>query len=177
MSAPTNTPTSAPTNAPTNAPAPGRLMATEIAQQPEVWAGLLGAGQQPITEVARAVRARRPRFVLLAARGTSDHAALYAKYLVETVLGLPAGLASPSSITAYEARMDLRDVLLIGISQSGGSPDLVQTLQAGREQGAITLAVTNNPGSPLAEACEYEVDVAAGPERAVAATKTYTAQL
>ncbi len=158
----------------------GVHMATEIAAQPEVWQRLLATSQtaaHPVAGVAHEILARRPRFVLLAARGTSDHAALYAKYLVEIWLGLPAGLVSPSTTTVYGARPDLRDVLLIAISQSGGSPDLVRTVDAARSQGAMTVAVTNNPGSALNQAAELEIDVAAGLERSVAATKSYTAQL
>lgn len=152
-------------------------MAAEIAEQPDAWYRLLAEGGAAVADVARQVRRRAPRFVLLVARGTSDHAALYAKYLVEVRLGLPAGLGSPSTMTAYGARPDLRDVLLIGISQSGGSPDLVRSLEVGRAQGALTVAVTNNPGSPLDEVAELGIPVLAGPERSVAATKSYTAEL
>jgi glucosamine--fructose-6-phosphate aminotransferase (isomerizing) len=115
--------------------------------------------------------------VVFTARGTSDHAALYAAYLTEIRLGIPAGLASPSAVTLYGARPDLRDALVIGVSQSGGSTDLVEVIRAARDAGAHTLAVTNNPDSALAQASELHIDVAAGPERAVAATKTYTAEL
>jgi glucosamine--fructose-6-phosphate aminotransferase (isomerizing) len=80
-------------------------------------------------------------------------------------------------MTAYGSRPALDRVLMVGVSQSGGSPDLVRSLEVGREQGALTLAITNKPGSPLAQAAEMEIDVLAGPERAVAATKSYTAQL
>jgi len=152
-------------------------MTQDIAEQPEALRRLLVEGTGPIAAVARAITQRRPRFVLLVARGTSDHAALYAKYLVEIRLGLPAGLASPSTLTIYRARPDLRDVLVIAVSQSGGSPDLTGSLQAARECGALTVAVTNNAGSALAEAAEFHVDVLAGHERAVAATKTYTSEL
>src|SRR3954447_847394 len=155
----------------------GALMAAEIKEQPEVYARILRDGHGHIHEVAQAVRARNPRFVLLIARGTSDHAALYAKYLIETRLGLPAGLASPSSFTVYGSRPDLRDVLFVAVSQSGGSPDLVDSTAAAAQCGAVTVAVTNNPDSPLSNVAELHVDVAAGVERAVAATKTYTAEL
>ncbi len=155
----------------------GTMMAAEIREQPEVLRRVLTEGRARILEVAAAVREREPRFVLLVARGTSDHAALYAKYLVETRLGLPAGLASPSTMTIYDARPVLRDVLVIAVSQSGASPDLVEPLSRARDAGAITMAVTNSAGSPLAEMAEYHLDVLAGPERAVAATKTYTAEL
>ncbi|GAA1967820.1 SIS domain-containing protein [Kitasatospora viridis] len=157
--------------------APGRIMAAEIAEQPAVLRRILEQGAEPIRAVAGQIAARRPRFVLLTARGTSDNAALYAKYLVEVVLGKPAGLASMSTTTAYGARPDLTDVLVVTVSQSGGSPDLFASTRAAREAGAVTLAVTNNPASPLAEASEFHIDVLAGLERALPATKTYTAEL
>jgi len=157
--------------------APGALMAAEVAEQPGVLARLLREGAGEIAGVADVLRARAPRFVLFAARGTSDHAALYAKYLVEIGWGLPAGLVSPSTTTVYRADQDLRDVLFVAVSQSGGSPDLVDSLAAARRAGAATVAVTNNPSSALAAAAEWHVDVRAGAERAVAATKTYTAEL
>ncbi|TQM03901.1 SIS domain-containing protein [Pseudonocardia kunmingensis] len=157
---------------------PGRLMAAEIAEQPVVWRRLLAeGGAAGIDDAAALIRGRRPRAVLFVARGTSDHAALYAKYLVEIRHGLPAGLVSPSTMTAYGARPDLQDVLMIGISQSGGSPDLVRSLEVARAQGALTVAVTNDRASALARAAHAHVDVLAGPERSVAATKSYTAQL
>ena len=156
---------------------PGALMAAEVAEQPEVLARLLADGAAEIAEVRSAIDAYRPRFVLIAARGTSDHAALYGKYLAEVRLQLPAGLASPSTLTVYGARPDLSGVLFIAVSQSGGSPDLLGSLEAARECGAMTVAVTNNASSPLSEAAEHHVDIRAGVERAVAATKTYTAEL
>lgn len=156
---------------------PGALMAAEIAEQPAMFAGVLREQAAHLAEIGAAIRASAPRFVLFAARGTSDHAALYAKYLVETKLGLPAGLASPSTMTLYKARPAFSDVLFVGVSQSGGSPDLLGSLRTARECGALTLAVTNDPTSPLASAAELSADIGAGPERAVAATKSYTAQL
>jgi glucosamine--fructose-6-phosphate aminotransferase (isomerizing) len=152
-------------------------MAAEIAQQPDVLARLLRDGSEEIAAVRARIRAHAPRFVILAARGTSDHAALYAKYLVEVGLQLPAGLASPSTLTLYGARPDLRDVLFVAVSQSGSSPDLVASVAAARDCGALTVAVTNRPESPLAGAAQHQVDIRAGQEQAVAATKTYTAQL
>ncbi|GAB2620676.1 SIS domain-containing protein [Streptomyces capparidis] len=157
--------------------APGRIMAGEMAEQPAVLRRVLDEGAPRIRETAAAIAARGPRFFLLTARGTSDNAALYAKYLIEVLLGRPAGLTSMSTTTAYGARPDLTDCLVITVSQSGGSPDLVASTEAARRAGAITLAVTNNPGSPLAEVSEYHIDVLAGPEKALPATKTYTAEL
>ncbi|MFY1680680.1 SIS domain-containing protein [Micromonospora sp. WMMD730] len=153
-------------------------MAADIAEQPAGYARLLSTEHAAaIARVAAAVAQRRPRHVVFTARGTSDHAALYGAYLTEIRLGLPAGLASPSAVTVYGARPDLSDALVVGVSQSGGSPDLTEVLRTAREAGALTLAVTNDPGSPLARTAELGVDIAAGHERAVAATKTYTAEL
>ncbi|MEU3651695.1 SIS domain-containing protein [Streptomyces sp. NPDC032161] len=156
---------------------PGRIMAREMAEQPAALRRVLDRGAPAIREVAAEIAAREPRFALLAARGTSDNAALYAKYLLEIRLGLPCGLTSMSTTTAYGARPRLADVLAVTVSQSGSSPDLVASTGAAREAGAITLAVTNNPDSPLAAVSEYHIDVLAGPERALPATKTYTASL
>ncbi|MEV6845870.1 SIS domain-containing protein [Actinoplanes sp. NPDC051411] len=153
-------------------------MAADIAEQPGGFARLLApASSTAIAEVAAEVARRKPRNVLFVARGTSDHAALYGAYLSEIRLGLPVASASPSAITLYGARPDFAGTLVIGVSQSGGSPDLTGVLQVAREQGGLTLAVTNNPSSPLALAAELSIDVTAGHERAVAATKTYTAEL
>ncbi|MGI5214584.1 SIS domain-containing protein [Plantactinospora sp. CA-290183] len=153
-------------------------MAADVAEQPESWARLLEpASLAAIAQVAAVIAERRPRHVVFTARGTSDHAALYAAYLTEIRLGLPAGLASPSAVTVFGARPDLSEALVIGVSQSGGSPDLAEVLRQARATGALTLAVTNAPSSPLTEVAELSVDVTAGHERAVAATKTYTAEL
>lgn len=155
----------------------GQLMAAEIAEQPVALARLLATATEQIVPIADAVRSRRPRFAILAARGTSDHAALYAKYLLEILAGLPVGLASPSTLTVFGSEPDLSEVLWIAVSQSGGSPDLVDSTTVARRGGAITLGVTNAAASPLATACEFHIDVHAGPERAVAATKSYANQL
>ncbi|WP_436493432.1 SIS domain-containing protein [Actinokineospora sp. HUAS TT18] len=155
---------------------PGELMRAEIDQQPAVLTGIVD-NRSDLVGVAATIAARRPRFVLFAARGSSDHAAIYAKYLTEVLLGLPAGLISASTTTLYKAEPDLTDVLYIAVSQSGGSPDLVEATAAARARGALTVAVTNTPGSPLTEAAELNVHIGAGVEQAVAATKTYTATL
>ena len=144
-------------------------MAAEVAEQPAVLAQILASASQ-FKEAADRIAAAGPRFVLIAARGTSDHAGLYAKYLAEVLLELPAGLVSPSALTIYGARPDMHDVLFIAVSQSGRSPDLVDSLTAARSRGALTVAVTNAIDSPLAHAAEIAVDVRAGAERAFAAT-------
>ncbi len=151
-------------------------MSAEVAEQPAVLAQLLSAPDE-LADAAGRIAAAKPRFVLIAARGTSDHAGLYAKYLAEVQMQLPAGLVSPSALTVYGARPDMRDVLFVAVSQSGRSPDLIDSVTAARDRGALTLAVTNAIDSPLAAASELAVDVRAGVERAVAATKTYTAEL
>jgi glucosamine--fructose-6-phosphate aminotransferase (isomerizing) len=155
-------------------------MAAEIAEQPDVWRRLLAETAAPDSDLARAadlLATYKPRFVQFVARGTSDHAALYGKYVAEIGLQLPCGLVSPSTMTAYGARPNLEGVLMIGVSQSGGSPDLVRSLEVARECGALTIAITNKADSALARAAEAHIDVRAGDERAVAATKSYTAQL
>jgi glucosamine--fructose-6-phosphate aminotransferase (isomerizing) len=155
----------------------GTLTIAEIAEQPDVIDRIRQEGWPHIQALGRTIADRQPHFVVFVARGTSDHAALYAKYLAETCLALPAGLASPSTMTVYDAHPKMDDVLLIAVSQSGSSADLVEPVSRARAGGAITVAITNSPGSPLSEAAEFHLDVLAGPERAVAATKTYTAQL
>lgn len=157
--------------------AAGALMAQEMCQQPDVLQRLLDMPATQSGEVLRRITHASPRFVLFAARGSSDHAALYGKYLVETRLGLPAGLVSTSSYTLYPASMRLSGTLWIAVSQSGGSPDLVESCAAARRCGALTLAVTNSPDSALAREAELVWDLQSGPERSVAATKTYTASL
>lgn len=158
-------------------PTPGALMAAEIAEQPAVFDRILLESAAQIRRVAVRIADARPRFVVIAARGTSDHAALYLKYLVEVGLGLPVGLASPSTVTTFQVTPHAKEVLWVAVSQSGGSPDLVAATSAARRGGALTLAVTNNPGSALEGAAELALDLRAGIERAVAATKTYTATL
>ena len=130
----------------------GAGMAADIDEQPAGYARLLSAANAAeIARVAAVIAERRPRHVVFTARGTSDHAALYGAYLTEIRLGLPAGLASPSVVTLFGARPDLSDALVVGVSQSGGSPDLAEVLRAARASGALTLAVTNAPDSPLVE--------------------------
>ena len=152
-------------------------MAREIAEIPAVVGRALDDGAGDLDAVAAEIAARAPRFVLVAARGTSDHAGVYARYLLETTLGIPVGLAAASVTTIYGARLRWDDVLLVGISQSGAGPDVAAVLEAARAAGAPTLAITNDPSSPLAKAAELVLDLRAGEERAVAATKTYVASL
>ncbi len=114
---------------------------------------------------------------MIAGRGTSDHAAVYAQYLFETHLGLPTGLVKPSVTTVYGASLDWRNGLVVAISQSGRSPDVVAVIAAARRAGALTVAITNEPRSPLAAAAAFQLRIRAGRELAVPATKTYVAEL
>ena len=157
-------------------PGPTR-MRREIGQIPAVVARVLGEAPHDLRELAAAVRGARPRFAVIAARGTSDHAANYAQYLMEIHLGLPTGLAKPSVTTIYRRPLRWRGGLLLAISQSGQSPDIVAVVAAARAAGALTVAITNHPDSPLGEAAEHVLPCRAGRELAVPATKTYVAQL
>ena len=149
----------------------------EILEQPEVLERLLEQERSTVEAVARAIRERAPRFVVLAARGSSDNAARYGQYLLGAVNGLPVALATPSLFTLYRRPPRLADALVVAVSQSGQSPDIVAVVEEGRRQGALTLAVTNDPASPLARAAGWVIPLQAGAERSVAATKTYTASL
>jgi glucosamine--fructose-6-phosphate aminotransferase (isomerizing) len=149
----------------------------EIREQPGALGRLLGEGREAAEQAAGAVRKAAPRFVVVAARGSSDNAARYAQYLFGAHNRLQVCLAAPSLYTFYDAAPSLEGALVVGISQSGQSPDIVAVVESGRRQGALTLAVTNRPGSPLARAAAHTLPLLAGEERAVAATKTYTSQL
>ena len=149
----------------------------EIWEQPEAIRRLLAAEQGAIDRAAALIRERSPRFAMVAARGTSDNAVRYAKYLLGAANRLPVALATPSLYTVYEQPPRLEGALVIGISQSGASPDIVSVVEEGRRQGALTLAITNTPGSALAEAAEATIELHAGEEHSVAATKTYTTSL
>lgn len=149
----------------------------EIFEQPAVIRRLLRDQRRTAADIAAALRRADPAFAFLAARGTSDNAGRYANYLWGAVNGLPVALAAPSLFTLYRRPPRLRRALVVGVSQSGRSPDIVQVVQHGRAQGNLTLAITNAPRSPLAQAAEWVFDIRAGRETSVAATKTYTAQL
>ena len=149
----------------------------EIREQPAALARLLDLQAEPVRRLASQMRQEHIEFVLLAARGTSDNAGLYAKYLWGAGNGLPVALAAPSLFTSYGRPPTLRHALVVAISQSGQSPDIVAVLEEARRQGAPTLAIVNDPASPLARAADSVLDICAGPEWAVAATKSYTAQL
>jgi glucosamine--fructose-6-phosphate aminotransferase (isomerizing) len=150
---------------------------SEIYEQPERLRALLSSQKRAARSVAQAIQARDVHYVFLAARGTSDNAGRYANYLWGAHNGLPVALATPSLFTFYRQPPRFRNALVIGVSQSGQSPDIVSVVEEGRRQGCLTLAITNAPDSPLGRAADFVLDIQAGVEKAVAATKTYTAEL
>ena len=149
----------------------------EIMEQPTVLERLIDIEYPAIVEIAARIRESWPRYVLIAARGTSDNAATYAKYLFGTLNRLPVALAAPSIHTLYGTSPKFRQGLVVAISQSGMSPDIVAVVGDARAQGAPTLVITNAPDSPLARAADWVIACHAGSEKSVAATKTYTASL
>jgi glucosamine--fructose-6-phosphate aminotransferase (isomerizing) len=152
------------------------IMESEILEQPAVITRLLERETENVSRVAANLRGRFD-YVVIAARGTSDNAARYAKYLLGAHNQLPVALATPSLFTMYQQPPKLDGALVIGISQSGQSPDIVSVVAEGARQSRPTLAITNDPKSPLAQTAEHCIPLHAGAERAVAATKTYTASL
>jgi glucosamine--fructose-6-phosphate aminotransferase (isomerizing) len=153
------------------------LLEQEIQQQPDVVRQLLTQQQATAQQIAQAIRAFKPIFVSIVARGTSDNAARYAQYLFGTYARLSVALATPSVHTLYESSPDFSRALVLAISQSGQSEDIRQVLEDARRQGALTVSITNNPASPLAQSADYHLFLEAAPERSIAATKSYTAQL
>jgi glucosamine--fructose-6-phosphate aminotransferase (isomerizing) len=153
------------------------ILQSEIHQQPQVLTTLLQQEMPTAQRIAADLRARPVQYVVIAARGTSDNAARYGQYLLGAHNRVPVGLATPSLFSVYGEPPCLDGALVVGISQSGQSPDIVAVLAEGRRQGVPTLAITNDPDSPLAVQADYVIRLHAGEERAVAATKTYTAQL
>ena len=150
-------------------------MAREIAEQPAALERTLSSLLPRRPEVARLARGRRR--ILLVARGSSDNAAIYARYLAEVHAGTPAALAAPSIATLYQARLDLSDTLAICVSQSGATEEILETADWARTCGAAVLAVTNAADSPLAAGADLALVTEAGKELAVPATKSYTTQL
>ena len=152
-------------------------MLEEIRQQPAALERTLAGELRRVERFKRQVEKRRPRLVVLVARGTSDNAALFGRYLLEITTGIPVSLAAPSIATLYEAHIDYREALVVAISQSGESTDTNLVLERARQQGALTLGITNESSSSLARLAEHLFLVRAGREQSVAATKTYTGQM
>jgi glucosamine--fructose-6-phosphate aminotransferase (isomerizing) len=149
----------------------------EIHQQPEVLARLLAEETGVIEALAAEIKRRQIDHIFIAARGTSDNAGRYAQYLLGAVNQLPVGLATPSLFSIYKQPPRFGNALVLGISQSGKSPDIVAVLAEAHRQGALTAAITNEPDSDLGQQADFVINQQAGAEKAVAATKTYTSQL
>jgi glucosamine--fructose-6-phosphate aminotransferase (isomerizing) len=149
----------------------------EIHQQPQALATLLSEEKDHVRDLVADIQGRGITHAVIAARGTSDNAARYAQYLFGAVNGLQVALATPSLFSIYNRPPSLRNALVIGISQSGKSPDIVSVIAEARKQGALSVALTNTPGSDMANAADHVVYLHAGQEKSVAATKTYTTSL
>jgi glutamine---fructose-6-phosphate transaminase (isomerizing) len=153
------------------------IMLDEIREQPSVLEAALREELGTFRQLCARFEKERPRFIVLAARGTSDNAAQFGRYLIEITTGIPVSLAAPSVFTLYRAELDFREVLYVGLSQSGESTDVNTCIRRARELGAVTLGITNNPEGALARTAERVALLHAGAESSVAATKTWVAQL
>ena len=152
------------------------ILEQEIREQPEVLRRLIETSADQAQAIMDAVRGKF-NYILIAARGSSDNAARYAQYLFQIVNEVPVALATPSVFSLYHKAPKLEGALVLGISQSGQSPDIVSVLEEARRQSRPSVAVTNDPNSPLAQAAQFNLNLQTGQEKAVAATKTYTASL
>lgn len=153
------------------------FMAAEVAEIPQATARFLELSAEAVAEAGAALRAHDPAVIVTVARGSSDHAASYLKYAVELAAGVPVASIGPSVASIYKRPLRLSGAACIGISQSGESPDIVEMMKAAVDGGALTLAITNAADSPMARAATHCLPLQAGPERSVAATKTYVASV
>ena len=156
---------------------PKSIFASEITEQPMAMQRLIELEDTNIKNVASVIRGHAPRFIMLVARGSSDNAARYGQYVFSAFNKLPVALATPSLFTIYRQPPNLQDVLVISVSQSGQSPDLLAVMESARDQGAMTISITNSPESPLAQLSEFCIHLQAGEEKSVAASKSYTNSL
>ena len=149
------------------------LMRQEIEEIPQAARRLLTESEAILASAGQALRKRNPAVVVTIARGSSDHAANYLKYAIELLAGVPVASVGPSIVSIYGRQLKFDRAASISISQSGKSPDIVAMAESARQGGALSLALTNTADSPLAAAADFTVDLRAGPERSVAATKTF----
>lgn len=152
-------------------------MKKEIWEQPEVLSKCFEINRKTIEDIIKVINNKNIQSIFIAARGTSDHAAVYGKYILELITGIPVGLAAPSVFTMYGKTLKLKDSLVIGISQSGKAADVLEVLKSANLQGALTVSITNFADSPLAQEAQFHLYCNAGLEKSVAATKTFTAQI
>lgn len=153
------------------------LMLNEIMEQPEVLTRCLESNAGVIKGIVDAIGSREITAIVIAARGTSDHAGVYAKYLMESVIGLPVALAAPSVFTIYKKKMDFSKCLVLGVSQSGKAEDVLEVIKGANRCGAVTVSITNDLESPLASEAQHHLYCSAGIEKSVAATKTFTSEM
>jgi glucosamine--fructose-6-phosphate aminotransferase (isomerizing) len=152
------------------------ILFSEISEQPAIIQRLLDSESDHIAKIASGLK-NKFKYIVIAARGTSDNAARYAQYVLGAYNHYQVALATPSLYTVYKAPPNLKEALVIGVSQSGQSPDIVSVLASAKEQGCPTICITNDTKSPLAKTCEFVISQHTGHEKAVAATKTYTSSL
>jgi len=152
-------------------------MLKEILEQPEVLKRCYDTNRDNIKNIVKKIKEHNISSVIIAARGTSDHAGIYGKYIIECELGLPVSLASPSVYTVYHQKVQLENSLVIGISQSGKAADVLEVLKCARESGAVTVSITNDEASPLAQGADVHLYCDAGVEKSVAATKTCSSEM
>lgn len=152
-------------------------MLEEIAEQPVVLERTLAGEREKYKTLGASLRQKDIDLIVLVARGSSDNAALFGRYLLEVTTGIPVSLAAPSVYTLYDARLDLKRALVIGVSQSGEGADINMVLERAKASSVFTLAITNNGASSIAGIADETLLIHAGPERSVAATKTYTGQM
>ncbi len=153
------------------------IMAQEAAEAPIRIREQLQANASVVAAVVAQIRQRQPKYVYMVGRGSSDHAGVFGKYLIESVVGLPVVAAAPSIASVYNKQLQLTDALVICISQSGRSPDILAQVAMAKKAGALVVALVNDTSSPLAEQADFVVPLFVGPEKAVAATKSYLATL
>jgi len=152
-------------------------MLEEIFEQPQVLRNCLSGNMEVIKDILAEIRRKEIYSVVIAARGTSDHAGIYGKYIIECATGLPVSLAAPSVFTIYNKSMDLSKSLVIGISQSGKAADVLEVIKSANSCDAVTISITNDPESPLSKETKYHLYCNAGVEKSVAATKTFTSEM
>lgn len=153
------------------------LMALEAAQTPDVIRQQFTLNRDLMSDLTNKIREFAPEYVFIVGRGSSDHAGVFAKYLIEIELGIPVSSSAPSVHSIYNTQLNLDKALVLVISQSGGSPDIIAQAKAAKLSGAMTLALVNTPNSPLSKEVDAEVPLRAGSEQAIAATKSYLATL
>lgn len=153
------------------------IMAAEAKEAPQRIAEQLAANAATVEQVVAQIRQRAPKFVYMVGRGSSDHAGVFAKYLIEVEIGLPVAAAAPSIASVYNKSLQLTDALVLVISQSGRSPDILAQVEMAKRSGAMVVALVNDTSSPLAEQAHYVLPLHVGAEKAVAATKSYLATL